>query len=104
MPTTSKAPSSRKPKAQKPAEVNVADDADLEIPELGPDFFKNAAVGKYYEEYRRTHMVCLEPDVARHFPNERAVNEALRVLIQLRNVVSPPKQVAEADAPAKQSA
>jgi hypothetical protein len=38
--------------------------------------------GKYLARYRSgTNLVLLSPDVAKHFPNERAVNSALRSLI-----------------------
>jgi len=40
--------------------------------------------GKYFEEYRKgTNLVLLSPDVARVFPTDEAVNEALRALIDL---------------------
>jgi hypothetical protein len=43
---------------------------------------KNGVRGKYAARYRAgTNLVLLSPDVARHFPTERAVNEALRKLI-----------------------
>lgn len=39
--------------------------------------------GKYLTRYRAgTNLVLLSPDVAAHFPNEKAVNAALRALIQ----------------------
>lgn len=38
----------------------------------------------YVERYRRkTNLVLLDPDVAQAFPNDEAVNEALRLLIQV---------------------
>ena len=38
---------------------------------------------KYLSRYRAgTNLVLLSPDVAAHFPNEKAVNAALRTLIQ----------------------
>jgi hypothetical protein len=38
--------------------------------------------GKYLSRYRAgTNLVLLSPDVAKHFPNEKAVNAALRTLI-----------------------
>ena len=44
---------------------------------------KNGARGKYFERYQAgTNLVLLSPDVARHFPNEQAVNSALRTLIR----------------------
>jgi len=40
--------------------------------------------GKYVERYRAgTNLVRLAPDVASAFPNEEAVNEALRMLINV---------------------
>lgn len=40
--------------------------------------------GKYIERYRTgTNLVLLDPDVAQAFPNDAAVNEALRLLIQV---------------------
>jgi hypothetical protein len=40
--------------------------------------------GKYVERYRQgTNLVRLDPDVARSFPNDEAVNEALRMLIKV---------------------
>jgi hypothetical protein len=38
--------------------------------------------GKYLKEYRRgTNLVLLTPEVARAFPSEKAVNDALSSLI-----------------------
>ena len=38
--------------------------------------------GKYFESYQQaTNLVLLSPDVAKAFPTEEAVNEALRSLI-----------------------
>ena len=40
--------------------------------------------GKYFESYQKgTNLVLLSPDVAKVFPTEKAVNEALRYLIHL---------------------
>lgn len=40
--------------------------------------------GKYAERYRSgTNLILLDPDVAKAFPDEVAVNEALRLVIQL---------------------
>ena len=39
--------------------------------------------GKYVERYRAgTNLVLLSPDVAKHFPDEQSVNQALRGLVQ----------------------
>jgi hypothetical protein len=40
--------------------------------------------GKYFEEYSKgTNLVLLSPDVAKAFPTEEAVNQALRSLIEI---------------------
>lgn len=40
--------------------------------------------GKYFKSYQEgTNLVLLSPDVARIFPTDEAVNEALRSLIKL---------------------
>ncbi len=40
--------------------------------------------GKYYEEYQESHnVVLLNPEVAKSFPTEESVNEALMSLIRL---------------------
>ncbi|MBD1869827.1 hypothetical protein H6F95_21485 [Cyanobacteria bacterium FACHB-471] len=54
--------------------------------ELRPeyDFTQMKGGGKYVERYRSgTNLVLLDPDVAQAFPNDVAVNEALRLLIQI---------------------
>ena len=43
---------------------------------------KGGVRGKYTGRYRAgTNLVLLSPDVAAHFPDEQAVNTALRTLI-----------------------
>ena len=40
--------------------------------------------GKYFKSYQKgTNLVLLSPDVAKAFPTEEAVNDALRALIEL---------------------
>ncbi|WP_254564502.1 hypothetical protein [Oscillatoria sp. HE19RPO] len=40
--------------------------------------------GKYVERYQKgTNLVLLDPDVARAFPTQESVNEALRLLIKI---------------------
>ncbi len=40
--------------------------------------------GKYYEAYKEEHnLVLLKPEVAKAFPSEEAVNEALLSLIKI---------------------
>ena len=52
-----------------------------------PHLLKDGVRGKYAERYKAgTNLVLLAPDVARAFPNDEAVNEALRLVIQLAKI------------------
>lgn len=56
--------------------------------ELRPEYdfaqMKGGVRGKYVERYRtKTNLVLLDADVAQAFPNDEAVNDALRLLIQV---------------------
>ncbi|PYU10017.1 MAG: hypothetical protein DMG37_21665 [Acidobacteria bacterium] len=52
-------------------------------PEYDLSQLKSGVRGKYYARYRAgTNLVLLSPDVAAYFPDEKAVNTALRTLIQ----------------------
>ena len=49
--------------------------------------------GKYVDQYRAgTNLVLLEPDVAEAFSSEQAVNDALRLVLQLTTIPSTRKQ------------
>jgi len=67
---------------------NIAEYAD----ELRPEYdlrplLKDGVKGKYAERYQAgANLVLLAPDVAEAFPNEDAVNEALRLVMQLTNL------------------
>jgi len=60
--------------------------------ELRPEYdlhelLKGGVRGKYAARYRAgTNLVRLAPDVAEAFPNEEAVNEALRLVLQLTRI------------------
>ncbi len=60
--------------------------------ELRPEYdltelLKGAVQGKYADRYREgTNLVLLAPDVAAVFPDESAVNEALRLVMQLARI------------------
>jgi hypothetical protein len=62
--------------------------------ELRPEYdlrqlLKGGVRGKYAKRYHAgTNLVLLDPDVRKAFRNERAVNEALRLVIELRKVGS----------------
>ena len=48
---------------------------------------KNGELGKYTKRYEQgTNLVLLAPDVAKAFPSDEAVNEALRLVIQLKQI------------------
>jgi len=63
--------------------IETDQDDDL-LPEY--DFSQMKGVrGKYVERYREgTNLVLLDPDVAAAYPDAKAVNDALRQLIQER--------------------
>ena len=51
------------------------------------ELLKGGVQGKCADRYREgTNLVLLAPDVARAFPTEEAVNEALRLVIQLKKL------------------
>lgn len=54
------------------------------LPEYDFAQMKGGVRGKYVERYRSgINLVLLDPDVAQAFPNDAAVNEALRLLMQV---------------------
>ena len=62
-------------------------DSAKEQDDLRPEYdfskLKGHVRGKYVERYREgTNLVLLDPDVAAAFPDAKAVNDALRLLIQ----------------------
>ena len=54
-------------------------------PEIQSEYnFADGARGKYARRYAQgTNVVVLEPDVARAFPNAKAVNGSLRALAKI---------------------
>ncbi len=60
--------------------------------ELRPEYdlktlLKGGVRGKYAGRYREgTNLVLLAPDVARAFPTEEAVNEALRLVLRMAQI------------------
>jgi hypothetical protein len=68
-----------------------ADDLRPEY-ELG-ELFKGGVQSKYAKRYQEgTNIVLLDGDVAQAFPNDEAVNEALRLVIKLTKVSKPGAQ------------
>ena len=64
------------------------EDAD----ELRPEYdlaglLSEGVLGKYAQDYREgTNLALLEPEIAQAFPNDDAVNEALRLVLRLTKV------------------
>jgi hypothetical protein len=67
---------------------------DEKADELRPEYdlsvlLKKGVRGKYVKRYEQgTNLVLLSPDVARNFPTDEIVNEALRLVIQLKRIPS----------------
>jgi hypothetical protein len=56
--------------------------------ELRPEYdfakMQGGVKGKYVQRYRSgTNLVLLDPDIAKAFPTDASVNEALRLLLQI---------------------
>ena len=61
-------------------------------PEYKRSDFGEIVRGKYAKRIREsTNVVILEPEVAKAFPNDKAVNEALRGLITPRRPAARPR-------------
>ena len=59
-------------------------------PEYDFSRMKGGVRGKYVDRYREgTNLVLLDPDVAAAFPDAKAVNEALRLLLADREHSAP---------------
>jgi len=73
--------------------VHMKKETSLEIEdELRPEYdlktlLKGGVQGKYADRYKEgTNLVLLAPDVARAFPTEDAVNEALRLVMRMAQI------------------
>ena len=54
--------------------------SEYDLKKLGP-----AVRGKYYQQYQdRTNVVVIDSDLHKAFPNAKAVNDALRELLEIR--------------------
>jgi hypothetical protein len=56
--------------------------------ELRPEYdfatMQGGVRGKYVQRYRSgTNLILLDPDIAKAFPTDASVNEALRLLLQI---------------------
>lgn len=64
----------------------------IKTDDLRPEYdlrslLRSGVRGKYVERYRKgTNVVLLAPDVAKAFKTEESVNEALRLVIELKKL------------------
>lgn len=66
-------------------EVKTDEDDDLRPEYDFRELLKGGVRGKYVERYREgTNVVLLDPDIAAAFPDAKAVNDALRSLLEDR--------------------
>ena len=57
------------------------------------DLLKEGVQGKYADRFLEgANLVLLDQDVAEAFPTDEAVNEALRLVVQLRKLPKPGKR------------
>jgi hypothetical protein len=69
--------------------VESEEEDDLQ-PEYDFSQMEGGVRGKYVERYREgTNLVLLDPDVAAAFPDAKAVNDALRLLLQEKQIPNP---------------
>lgn len=69
--------------------VESEEEDDLR-PEYDFSQMKGGVRGKYVERYRQgTNLVLLDPDIAAAFPDAKAVNDALRLLLQEKQSPQP---------------
>lgn len=53
-------------------------DKEYDLKSLG-----NGVRGRYYEQYQNeTNVVVIDPDLSKAFPNAKAVNDALRKVLE----------------------
>jgi len=77
-------------------------EANIDVPEITAEEMKRGVVGKYYFEVMQgCNIVRIDEEVARHFPNEKAVNDALRMLVQLGKIIAPAEIGHKQDKPSK---
>ena len=68
--------------------VESEEEDDLR-PEYDFSQMKGRVRGKYVERYREgTNLVLLDPDIAAAFPDAKAVNDALRLLLERKETLS----------------
>ena len=74
--------------------------------EYGPEFWKNAVRGKFAKQPPdpddlRLRLRLLDREVSEVFPDSRAVNEALRTVMRLREALTQPPDTTGSEARAE---
>ena len=73
----------------KPIKKAKTRDSDTLRPEYQRKDLGAGVRGKYFKQHSQgSNLVILQPDVAKAFPTQKAVNDALRGLIQVAERVS----------------
>jgi hypothetical protein len=73
---------------------NVDELEDELRPEYNFSAMGNGVRGKYVDRYRvGTNLVLLDPEIAKAFPTDASVNEALRLLLQIAQRQQPKSSV-----------
>ncbi len=76
---------------KKKSKDDKGDDLRLEY-DLG-ELLKDGVQGKYADRFQEgTNLVLLDSDVMETFPNDKAVNEALRLVIKLTKLTTSKKK------------
>ena len=79
-------------------------DDDL-LPEYDFSSMSGGVRGKYYRRYRAgVNLALLEPEVAKAFPTDRAVNEALRTVLRAAKAPRRPTRLPKKRTPPTRSA
>ena len=70
--------------------ISMKTDDDFELrDEYKREDLGKGVRGKYYQAYQESHnLVLLEPEIAKAFPNDAAVNNALRFLLSIAETSS----------------
>jgi hypothetical protein len=72
------------------SKASKRDETDDLLPEYDFSSMAGGVRGKYYQRYRAgVNLVLLDPGVAKAFPTDRAVNDALRTVMR---ATKPPRR------------
>jgi len=76
------------------SKVSKQEPGDDLLPEYDFSSLSGGVRGKYYQRYRAgVNLALLEPEVAKAFPTDAAVNEALRTALRATKPLRPPTRL-----------